>query len=354
MKIAIGSKIHKGPYGGGNKFAALLDAFLIRNGVHVVNYLDDRDIDIILVTDPRFNSQARSFGVPEVLNYIREVNPEAMIVHRVNECDERKNTKTVNKQLASANFFADHTIYIGTWLVDLFKDQQYKFTENNSVILNGGNREVFTYKAKRSPKHGRKRIVTHHWSSHWMKGWDIYHLLDDLLATEKYKNHLEFHYIGNAPKDNAAKNTHFYSPASDSALSNLLHGNHIYLTASLNEPAGMHHVEACLCGLPVLYRNSGALPEYCNGYGVMFNGPDDFEVALDKMVANYDNYVDRMAGYPNDTERMCGRYFDVFTDLVNRREEILKKRGNRFNRLAINKYKITSFFYGMLNKARIT
>ena len=34
----------------------------------------------------------------------------------------------------------------------------------------------------------------------------------------------------------------------------------------------MHHIEGALCGLPILFRNSGSLPEYCKKYGVSFDG----------------------------------------------------------------------------------
>ena len=55
----------------------------------------------------------------------------------------------------------------------------------------------------------------------------------------------------------------------------LLSKNHVYLTASINEPAGMHHIEGALSGLPIIYRNSGAIPEYCSDFGVSFH---DLEV----------------------------------------------------------------------------
>ena len=34
----------------------------------------------------------------------------------------------------------------------------------------------------------------------------------------------------------------------------------LYISASINEPAGMHHIEGLLCGLPIIYRDNGALP----------------------------------------------------------------------------------------------
>ena len=46
-------------------------------------------------------------------------------------------------------------------------------------------------------------------------------------------------------------------------LANELRKHDIYITGSKNEPSGNHHMEGALCGLPILYVNSGALPEYC-------------------------------------------------------------------------------------------
>ena len=40
-------------------------------------------------------------------------------------------------------------------------------------------------------------------------------------------------------------------------------------------------------GLPIIYKNSGALPEYCNNYGVSFNDMD-FVPALKEMMIKYD------------------------------------------------------------------
>ena len=35
-----------------------------------------------------------------------------------------------------------------------------------------------------------------------------------------------------------------------------LKNHHIYITASINEPSGNHHIEAGQCGLPILYIGS--------------------------------------------------------------------------------------------------
>ena len=55
MKVAIGFKTTSGPWGGGNKFVLSLSNHLKKKGHLVTNNLNDNDIDIILMIDPRSN-----------------------------------------------------------------------------------------------------------------------------------------------------------------------------------------------------------------------------------------------------------------------------------------------------------
>ena len=48
----------------------------------------------------------------------------------------------------------------------------------------------------------------------------------------------------------------------------------------------MHHIEGIMCGLPIIYRESGALPEYCKSYGVAFK-ERNFLPALKKIMNGY-------------------------------------------------------------------
>ena len=61
MKVSIGTKIKDGPWGGGNLFAINLRDYLIKKGHDVVYNLDDDDIDIILITEPRKSSESSAF-----------------------------------------------------------------------------------------------------------------------------------------------------------------------------------------------------------------------------------------------------------------------------------------------------
>ena len=69
MKISIGSKIKTGPWGGGNLFVINLKEYLESQNHEVVFDLNDDDIDIILLTDPRLVSESSSFDYIDVILY---------------------------------------------------------------------------------------------------------------------------------------------------------------------------------------------------------------------------------------------------------------------------------------------
>jgi len=353
MKIAIGLKLQSGPFGGGNQFGQALVRYLNQKDVEVTFDLRDKDIDIILLTDPRSHLKSNAFGPVEILTYVNSINPNVILIHRVNECDERKGTKTVNRQLALANSIMDHTVYIGTWMVDLFKNRGFKFTDRHSVILNGADQNIFRYKSH-NLDNGKIKVVTHHWGASFYKGWDIYLHFDEILDAATYKKKIEFHYIGNKLTSIKTKNIILHKPCSGKKLADLLRECQIYLTASVNEPAGMHHIEGALCGLPLLYRNSGALPEYCCQYGVSFEGIDDFEFSLNKLIDSYDEYSNKMSFYNRTSENMCSRYYSLFCSLIEQKENILKNRNkNIYNPIHSLTFKFKVYYYYLINKVGI-
>ena len=115
MKISIGSRLVDGPWGGGNLFVRNLTRILNQNGHEVVYNLEHNDIDGILLTDPRGRQESlSSFNHMDIERYIDLVNPNAIVVQRINECDERKKTLHMNFLLRLANYSADHTIFIAS------------------------------------------------------------------------------------------------------------------------------------------------------------------------------------------------------------------------------------------------
>lgn len=325
MKVAIGAKIQNGPWGGGNQFANSLNNYLLQRGVNVVFDLKSKDVDIILLTEPRSNLKISAFSDIDIIKYLMNINKNAIVVHRINECDERKGTKMVNELLSLSNRCADYTVFISNWLREKLENQR-PFSKKYSVVLNGADTNIFNNKKYiKWNKNEKIKIVTHHWGGNWMKGFDVYKHLDNLLGMQPYKDMMSFTYIGYLPNGFEFNNSTYIQPLSNNELAHCLSQHHIYLTGSQNEPAGMHHIEGALCGLPILYRNSGALPEYCNGYGVMFDSTD-FEEKLWEIRAKYDFLVNRMKSYPYTADEMCKSYYDLFLQLLDQQEQLISQR----------------------------
>ena len=353
MKVSIGTKIQKGPWGGGNLFAINLRDYLIKEGHEVVTNLNDDDIDIILITEPRKSSESSAYTHFDVKKYIDYVNSEALVVHRINECDERKNTNYVNRYLINVNKIADQTVFVSSWLKDLYEDQGINKI-NNNVIMAGANSAIFNNKDF-EPWNGKEKIkiVTHHWGANWNKGFDSYVLIDKLISQKKWKEKIEFTYIGNLPKKFSFENSNVVSPLSGEALAKEIKKNHLYITGSLNEPSGNHHIEAAQCGLPLLYINSGGIPEYCKNFGVMYDD-DDLEIKLEELIKKYDGYINELKTYSFNSDKMSNNYLSLFKESISKKDIILKSRfSSRGNLIFYKKiYKLIRKFKSFLIKSQ--
>jgi len=325
MKISIGTNVKKGPWGGGNLFALNLIGHLTESGHKVINHLFDDDIDLILITEPRRTSESSAYTHLDVQNYLKYVNSETLVVHRINECDERKNTNFVNKYLIEANKVADQTVFVSSWLKNLFLRHGIN-EKNNKVILAGANKQIFNSNGfKPWDKIEKIKIVTHHWGANWNKGFTAYSKIDQLLNKPEWREKFEFSYIGNIPKNFSFENSNIVSPLSGLELADEIKKNHLYITGSLNEPSGNHHIEAAQCGLPILYIESGGLPEYCEEYGVAFE-ENNLEEKLKQIIQDYDHYIEKLNNYKFDSQIMCSEFESLFIKMFENKQNYLTTR----------------------------
>ena len=323
MKIAISYKPNNGSWGGGNQFVKSLVKRSLNEGHQIVYDLKHKDVDIILLTDPRSFNEEITFGSFDIFQYLLFINKNAIVVHRINECDQRKNTKHMNILLKTANYFADHTVFISSWLKTL---DIYQKNIPSTIIYNGADEIIFhDFNNNKWTNEKKLKLVTHHWSSNKMKGFDIYKKIDNMLLTKKWDKKLEFTYIGNLPRDFNFKKAKHIRPLCGEKLSQELSKHHVYITASINEPAGMHHIEGILCGLPVVYRNSGAIPEYCKDYGISFE-EENFTIALEEMIKRYKYFKVKTMEYPHKSSKMVSEYFHLFKALLKNKKGIVNRR----------------------------
>lgn len=339
LKVSIGSRIIPGPWGGGNLFVKNLTQYLLTNGHEVIYDLTDPYIDLILLTDPRSRKESSSsFSHLEIIDYKKYINPRVRVVQRINECDERKGTNFINKFYLDASSCADHVVFVSSWLRNIYLDLGMEKSKT-SVILAGANSKIFNPQNSKNWDGKEKiKLVTHHWSNHVNKGFPEYRLIDEMINTETWKNRLEFTYIGNMNNKYVFKNTKILEPLDGLSLASEIKNHHIYITASINEPSGNHHIEAAQCGLPILYKQSGGIPEYCEDFGVPF--VNDLESKLNQIIENYSSLRDKMNSYSLNSEIMSHQFLNLFEKLT---DETIKENKTKITfkgKYFILKYKI--------------
>lgn len=310
-KVALGMRLQPGAFGGGNRFGHSLVSYVTRHGVNVVFDLREPDIDSIILTDTRPWTRGGAFTGIDVQRYVRQ-HPDTRVILRVNECDQRKAKKThwLNRLIFFHSQLADDIVFVSDWLRDLYLTEFPSLKSKSVVIHSGASREFHAVTPRSWSPPEPLKIVTHHWSSNWYKGWDIYQTLDHLAATT-LRNQIEFTFIGQ-PWPGAHLTATNVLPVLDGAsLAAELARHHVYISGSHNEPAGMHYIEALACGLPILYRTSGSLPEYCSAYGLPFTDSTDVPVAIHRMQQQYATWRNAVQTYAYTADDMAQAYYQL-------------------------------------------
>jgi len=309
-KILINRKIVQGPWGGGNNFVKSLYEKLSSKGYDLVHSLNEK-IDLIIMIDPRYDDLGISIN--EIFLY-KQKNPNVKILHRINECDVRKNTNNIDDLLLKSNQIVDETVFISQWLKNYFIDKG--FNKKSYVIYNGCNSSHF-YPENNQHKNVQYpiKIVTHHWSDNWMKGFDVYQYLDELCG--KHPDKYQFTYIGRYAKEYKPKNTIIVDPLFDEKLGNELRKHDVYITASRWEPCGMHHIEGAASGLPILYhQDGGGIVEGCVSHGIMFSNLDEIETKINEIYINYHNFIQKINFENLSLDRCLNDYLKLIETMI--------------------------------------
>jgi len=274
------------PYGGGSHFVTFMVEKLESVGHEVVFDLVD-GIDIIFIIDPRPGD--KGYSINHALQY-KQNNPTTKILYRVNECDARKNTDFMDNIILETIKRVDKVIFISSWLKSYFINKGGENIKNSAVIYNGCNQKHFYPHLK--SVNNKIKLVTHHWSDNWLKGFDIYQAIDEYLENN---DKFEFTYVGRYSSLYTPQNTTIVSPLHGKALGDELRKHDIYVTASRHEPCGMHHIEGACSGLPVLYHNDGGgIVEGCIQHGEKFCDFEEFLYKLELISQNILEYQDRI------------------------------------------------------------
>lgn len=261
MKIYINRFPVDGPWGGGNMFVKAFHHFVPDMG-HELVPPESMTIapDVILIAGIDNDSYGISAEQAIMYKVMMEGQRDVKLVIRVNENDARKGTSNVDDMLKRIAAHVDGTVFVSEWLRDYFMERDWP-CDNNTVIINGVNRDIFKPQPKLS--NGKLNIVAHHWSDNYMKGFDIYEKLDELVGQQPER--FAFTYIGRDRR--TFKHTNVVRPIFGKKLGEELGKHDVYVSASRFDPGPNHVLEALACGLPTLvHADGGGAVEFAGRY----------------------------------------------------------------------------------------
>ena len=320
MKILFTLTPPQGSYGGGAFFVRNMTDQLIKQGHTIIKTLDN-EIDIIVIIDPR-RDQYNNYSYSDIATY-KKTHPTVKIIHRINEND-KKRTNSINIEpiIIETMKIADQIIFVSYWLHDYY-NQKYNLIRDHgivakmNIIYSGVDTLTYcplsNFLTRNHTIENRKiRVVTHHWSNNYLKGFEVYRYLDKYIS-EHPDCGIEFIYIGNYNYDTYKPiATTIYPPLSPSEIAKLLKNADIYLTATQYEPGAMHYLEAMACGLPIVNRtNGGGTHEICKDCGIQFDKPEECIEALITVMENRTKYINNIDFDYISKERCVGDVGEV-------------------------------------------
>jgi glycosyltransferase involved in cell wall biosynthesis len=254
-KIYINRRPVEGPWGGGNLFVKSMYEFFPKNGYKIIDNPDKEQPDIIFLQSP-YPDNILNFSINDAVN-IKQKNKTTKIYLRVNDCDARKGTEGVDDIWLETSKFVDKTFFVSNWMKNYFLEKGWN-CKNNYVIYNGVNKDHF--KPGKKINNEKINIVTHHWSSNRMKGFDAYEFIDNFVAKNKKYT---FTYIGR--ELGTFKNTNVIKPLFGKDLGKELSKYDVYVSGSKFDPGPNHILESISCNLPVIVcKDGGGAVEFTN------------------------------------------------------------------------------------------
>jgi hypothetical protein len=299
------------PCGGGVNFVNNFIKFLISNGDSVEFRLNaENPPDILFMLDTRILEYSNNWLSFKKLNELQtNHNLNCPIVYRINDIGfPKERPKEFVKDNVSLGMIADHIIYVSDFVKRYYKEIK---NPNNTVIPNGVEKDVFPFK---NYSFNRIDLITHHWSTNFMKGWDIYPLVDDFI---KNRDDISFTYLGNLPPDISLPNSNVIKPSSYSSIAKQLRCCNTYLTASRHEPCGNHYLEGLACGLPLLFHEDGGGVEDVSKFGISYSNFNDLKNIFESLVDHHKSLYDKIKSEFNYyTSNTFKSYYKIFQELV--------------------------------------
>ncbi len=276
--IVIINDFHQPPYGGGNQFLLALRTEWERQGILVGNNSIGKKTRVILFNSFNFDfNKLRRFKKSGIRMVHRVDGPISK--YRGKDEDLDRKICLINKELA------DKTVFQSNYSLKMHREMGLEFSQP-CVIPNASDPAIFFPSNQRKPLQiGEKiKLISTSWSDNPKKGQEIYRWLDKNLDFRKF----EYTFVGRCQAD--FLNIRKFAPVGSKELAKFLRSNHIFITASENDPCSNALIEAMSCGLPAVYYKSGGHTELVKGGGLGFDNIESIPFLLDKITQDYKGY----------------------------------------------------------------
>lgn len=283
MRIYISRQVVTGPWGGGNRWLRAFLAACRAEGWHVACSIADADIAFIAAV--RHGSPVEPGAVQVALDAHKRGIP---CVFRVNDCDARKGTDDVDRDVRIAAQRCDHVVYVSRWLA-AYAASRGVSSRSASIIINGVDTTTFDPMLhERRAASDKLRVVTHHWSDNRLKGAAWYEALDALSAD----GNVTLTYVGRHACHFSERTT-VIQPCDGQRLAAALACNDVYVSGSTYDPGPNHIIEAAALGLPLIVASDG-------GGCVEFAAPAPAVDTIEQLISTL-----RSGGAARSTLRLC-------------------------------------------------
>jgi len=305
MRVYVNRKPVSGPWGGGNKTLSALVSILGEE--HDITFKLDPTVDVIYCQDPKPGPDGLWYQ--DFLNH--RVKFGSKIIQRIGDVGSHRGPE-VTQLVKQSSQHSDIVIFPSDWArraIGFDKSNYY-------VIHNAPNDNFYEHRDNniaQIPKELPLRIITHHWSTNDLKGFDIYEKLG-LYAMANQS--IEFCYVGRYSDSFKFDGINVVEPKDVSTLAEIIPTYDVYLTASKLEAGANHVIEGIACGLPVLFREGGgSIDEYCSPYGIRYDNFPQLISAIQFMRNNYAGYKAQALRYDSKISDVMHTYRTIINAL---------------------------------------
>lgn len=312
-RIAFNQYLLTDSWGGANQFLGQLASYLVERGFEVTYELDPL-VTHIFILDVR-PIVTCTFTIEEAEKFKKQF-PQVKVIHRVNNCDQKYTKEEllrpevgVDRQVIEMTQWVDQSIFISEWLRDYFGKKGFPKTVSQPVITNAADDRCFYRQSKGWSLNEPMKIVTHHWSDNWLKGYKVYQEIDEMIASGELSG-IELTIIGRWPKEIQWKASTTFGPMQGMELADELRKHHLYVTASQYEPGGMHFIEGMQCGLPVVFqKDGGGICEVARRAGIEFD--KDVRGALLQAREQYATLREKVLRDAPSGKKLCEEFYRI-------------------------------------------